>query len=172
MNSGCYHIEARFDPRTDRWDIIEINVRMGGALINQSVGVFTGGPTLLDLWIRVLCSGGAAEVDALHSQLSTLRESARRANKEIVHGSVFFTRYGERNRTVEHISIAGLSRQPDIYDIPVRAGSKLPDSQRGIFILNALWKVNVDHMARELSELSVMVDDSFVIRYAGADATD
>jgi biotin carboxylase len=168
LNFGCYHIEARFDPRTDRWDVIEINVRMGGALINQSVGVFTGGPTLLDLWIRVLCSGGAAESDALHIQLSALRESPRRANKEIVHGSVFITRYGERNRTVEHISIAGLPRQPDIYDIPVRAGSKLPDSQRGIFILNALWKVDVNHIARELSELAAMVDDSFVIRYAGA----
>jgi biotin carboxylase len=169
MNCGCYHIEARFDPRTHRWDIIEINVRMGGALINQSVGVFTGGPTLLDLWIRVLCCSGTAESDALHFQLSTLRESVRRANKEIVHGSVFITRYGERNRTVEHISIAGLPRQPDIYDIPVRAGSKLPDSQRGIFILNALWKVDVEHIARELSQLAAMVDDSFVIRYAGAE---
>jgi len=171
LNSGCYHIEARFDPRTDNWDIIEINVRMGGALINQSIGVFTGGPTLLDLWIRVLCSGSAAGIDTLRRQLSALRESTRRANKEIVHGSVFITRYGERNRTVEHISIAGLPRQPDIYDIPVRAGAKLPDSQRGIFILNALWRVDVDHIGRELSELAAMVDESFVIRYAGDELT-
>jgi biotin carboxylase len=171
MNAGCYHIEARFDPSRENWDIIEINARMGGSLINQSIGVFTGGPTLLDLWIRILCSRTAAEIASLHSRLGALRESKRRADKQITHGSVFFCRYGERNRTIEHISIAGLPRQPDICDIPVRAGSKLPDSERGIFILNALWRVSVADIAQELLDLSAMVDDSLVVRYSGAVST-
>ena len=166
LEAGCYHIEMRHQPADGHWDIIEINARMGGALINQSIGVFTGGPSILELWIQTLCCRSAAEVAELHARLAALRESTRRAGRQITHGSVFFSRYGERNQMLEHISIAELPRQPDICDIPVRAGTRLPDSERGIFILNALWKVDVADIAQELVDLSTMIDESFVVRYS------
>jgi biotin carboxylase len=170
LHEGCYHIEARHDPRDGHWDIIEINARMGGALINQSVGVFTGGLSMLELWVKTLCSLGTEARRAWRSQLARLRESSRRRDKDMVHGTVFFSRYGERNRTLETLSIAALTPPPDIADTPVREGTKLPDSERGIFILNALWKVRTPDIERELQALSTMLDEKLVVRYSDAAA--
>lgn len=166
LRQGCYHIEARHDPRDGHWDIIEINARMGGALINQSIGVFTGGVSMLELWVKTLCSRSAEERAALQSLLASLRESTRRSKQELVHGTVFLSRYGERNRVLERISIEHLPRKPDICDIPVREGAKLPDSERGIFILNALWKVGIAEIADELKALPAMLDRTLIVRYA------
>jgi len=166
LSEGCYHIEARYDPGNDHWDIIEINVRMGGALINQSIGVFTGGISMLELWAQALCSNTDAERASLSDELSGLRESWRRAKGSISHGTVFFSRYGERNRILKRISTENLPRKPDICEIPVREGSRLPNSERGIFILNALWKVDLADITQELNALSLMLDESLVVEYA------
>lgn len=170
LHEGCYHIEARHDPRSGHWDIIEINVRMGGALINQSVGVFTGGLSMLELWVKTLCSQGIDERETLRAKLAALRESTRRRNQDMPYGTVFFSRYGERNRTLETLSINALTPQPDIVDIPVREGTKLPDSERGIFILNALWKVRTTDIPHQLQALSTMLDEKLVVIYSDAAA--
>jgi len=106
----------------------------------------------------------------LRGKLGRLRESRRRRDKDMVHGTVFFSRYGERNRTLETLSIAALTPPPDIVDTPVREGTKLPDSERGIFILNALWKVRTPDIARELQAFSTMLDEKLVVRYSDAAA--
>jgi hypothetical protein len=40
LNWGCFHVEARFDG--SRWDLIEINPRVGGSLISHSVKALNG----------------------------------------------------------------------------------------------------------------------------------
>jgi len=162
LHEGCYHIETRYDADSDHWDIIEINARMGGALINQSIGVFTNGLSMLELWVQTLCkasTGDDADAAAQRTKLAGLRESTRRNNGELDYGTVFFSRYGKRNRTLEALSIDQLSPPPDVVDIPVRLNTKLPDSERGIFILNALWKVPVPAIAEQLHALSAMLDE-------------
>lgn len=170
LRDGCWHIEARHDPRDGRWDVIEINARMGGALINQSVGVFTGGRSMLELWVRTLCAGGArapaAEASALRAELAALRESTRRREGRLDQGTVFYSRYGERNRTLQTLSIAELDPPPDIVDMPVREGTLLPDSERGIFILNALWKLPIEAIPQQLPALAAMLDQKLVVRYS------
>ena len=168
LREGCYHIEARHDPQDGHWDIIEINARMGGALINQSVGVFTGGLSMLELWVKTLCSLGIEERDALRMQLGALRESTRRRERDMAYGTVFFSRYGERKRTLEALSVSELSPPPDIVETPVRPGTQLPDSERGIFILNALWKVRIPDIPEQLQALSTMLDEKLVVRYSDA----
>ncbi|WKB51468.1 ATP-grasp domain-containing protein [Eleftheria terrae] len=166
LREGCYHIETRYDAATRHWDIIEINARMGGALINQSVGVFTGGLSMLQLWVQTVCARSPAQRETLQAQLAWLRESTRRREGRLQHGTVFLSRYGERNRVLERISLEAVPRQPDIYDIPVREGARLPDSERGIFLLNALWKVDIARIAEELQTLPAMLDESLIVRYA------
>lgn len=168
LREGCYHIEARHDPSDGHWDVIEINVRMGGALINQSIGIFTGGLSMLELWVRALCSVTPHQRKALRAQFAALRESERRAGGDMTQGTVFFSRYGERNRRLEQLSIAQLQPQPDIVDIPVREGMQLPDSERGIFILNALWKVPIPEIDHRLRSLAAMLDEKLVVRYSDA----
>lgn len=171
LSDGCYHIETRFDGRAGRWDIIEINARMGGALINQSVGVFTGGISMLELWVQALCTERTA-AGAWHRRLDALRESTRRRAGTLSDGTVFFSRYGERNRTLEVLSIDRLTPAPDIVDMPVRPHTRLPDSERGIFILNALWKVPVSDIATQVRALSAMLDAQLVVRYSDSAVTD
>ncbi|AET93988.1 hypothetical protein BYI23_D004780 (plasmid) [Burkholderia sp. YI23] len=168
LRDGCYHIEARHDPRDEHWDIIEINARMGGALINQSIGIFTGGLSMLELWVRMLCATTDAARRALRDELDMLRESTRRRDKSMQQGTVFFSRYGERNRTLATLSTHELAPQPDIIESPVREGTRLPDSERGIFILNALWKVPIDEIATQLNALAAMLDQKLVVRYSDA----
>jgi biotin carboxylase len=170
LRDGCYHIETRYDPAAGHWDIIEINARMGGALINQSVGVFTNGLSMLELWVKTLCVD-RDRVPTWRARLAALRESARRRDGTLEYGTVFFSRYGERNRTLEVLSIDRLTPQPDVVELPVRPQTRLPDSERGIFILNALWKVPVPEIAEQLHVLSAMLDEQLVIRYSDAAAT-
>jgi biotin carboxylase len=170
LHDGCYHIETRYDPSADHWDIIEINARMGGALINQSVGVFTNGLSMLELWVKTLCVERASG-PAWRTRLTALRESTRRGDGTLEYGTVFFSRYGERNRTLEELSVERLTPQPDIVELPVRVQTRLPDSERGIFILNALWKVPIPEIAGQLPALSAMLDEQLVIRYSDAAAT-
>lgn len=174
LRDGCYHVEARHDARDGHWDVIEINARMGGALINQSVGVFTDGLSMLELWVRTLCHGAAGAAPAARSlwrtELAALRESTRRRAGALRHGTVFFSRYGERNRTLQTLSIAQLDPQPDVVDLPVREGTHLPDSERGIFILNALWKVPIADIDAQLESLAAMLDQKLVVRYVVGDS--
>jgi hypothetical protein len=72
---------------------------------------------------------------------------------------VFFSRYGERNRVLEELCVEHLTPRPDIVEMPVRVRTRLPDSERGIFILNALWKVPISEIAGQLPALSAMLDE-------------
>ncbi len=171
LHEGCYHIETRYETAADHWDIIEINARMGGALINQSVGVFTDGLSMLELWVQTLCKASIEKnTDAQRSALAPLRESYRRSNGTLKYGTVFFSRYGARGRTLEVLSIDQLDPPPDAVDMPVRLNTQLPDSERGIFILNALWKVAVSAIAEQLPALSTMLDEKLIVRYSNAAA--
>jgi hypothetical protein len=72
---------------------------------------------------------------------------------------VFFSRYGERNRVLEELCVEHLTPRPDIVEMPVRVRTRLPDSERGIFILNALWKVPISEIAGQLPALSAILDE-------------
>lgn len=165
LAEGCFHIEARYDALAGHWDIIEINARMGGALINQSVGVFTGGLSMLEIWVRTLCCTPVSAA-LWHAELADLRESTRRAKGALAQGTVFFSRYGKRGCVLEGLSIEALTPPPDIVDLPVRPYTLLPDSERGIFIFNALWEVAVSDIATQLPMLTAMVDEKLIVRYS------
>ncbi len=49
---GCFHIEAKYDG--SRWDLIEVNPRVGGSLISHSVQAMTQGKSMLELWLDML----------------------------------------------------------------------------------------------------------------------
>ncbi len=165
LDQGVYHIETRFDKVKNHWEIIEVNTRMGGALINQSVEVFTEGESVLGLWVKILCQVEAQERQLLVNKLETLRESYRRKHNDIKHGSVFMSRYGEPGKTIQEVSVSNLKIKPDICDIPVRPGTRLAESERGIFILNALWKVQMEELDNALNTYPDMLDDGLIVEY-------
>ncbi|HEU5319986.1 MAG TPA: ATP-grasp domain-containing protein, partial [Methylomirabilota bacterium] len=42
LTAGAFHVEAKYWTARERWEIVEINPRMGGSLINASVEALTG----------------------------------------------------------------------------------------------------------------------------------
>lgn len=165
LDQGVYHIETRYDKESQHWEIIEVNARMGGALINPSVEVFTGGQSVLWLWLKSLCLRSQDERKQYKSELSLLRESYRRQNKQISQGSIFMSRYGKPGKTIQEVSDRNLEIAPDICDIPVRAGMTLPESERGIFILNALWQVPIAELENALNTYPDMLDRGLIVEY-------
>ncbi|MDK1290631.1 ATP-grasp domain-containing protein [Pseudoalteromonas umbrosa] len=164
LSQGAYHIETRFNAQSDEWEIIEINARMGGALINQSVETFTEGESILKLWVELLCTTQSQQ--RLADKLSALTESHRRAKALVKTGSVFISRYGEPGKTLLHFSAESIPTQPDIIDMPIPLGTQLPKSDRGIFLCNALWKVAIDDLANALTYLPTQFDEHIEVAYA------
>lgn len=165
IEQGAFHIETRYDINKGQWEIIEINTRMGGALINQSVEIFTQGESFLKLWVELLCVTSAGQEQLLADKLSNLRESYRREKQSIVNGSIFISRYGEPGKTLTCFNTDKVSIQPDIIDMPIPIGTTLPQSHRGIFLCNALWKVVIDELNSALINLPSQFDANVEIKY-------
>ncbi|MEZ9423322.1 acetyl-CoA carboxylase biotin carboxylase subunit family protein [Vibrio lentus] len=166
LENGALHIETRYDSAKKTWEIIEVNARMGGALINQSVEVFTNGYSILDLWIESLCSTDKEKRKELKEKLSKLTESYRRKNNAINNATVFVSRYGLPGKKLTHLSTSNIKVQPDIVHIPVEVGTTLPDSQRGIFLCNALWRVNIEDLKCSIETLPKQFDKDFEVLYS------
>ncbi|WP_299003190.1 ATP-grasp domain-containing protein [uncultured Shewanella sp.] len=165
LKQGAYHIETRYDRDNKRWEVIEVNTRMGGALINQSVEVFTGGESFLKLWIELLCGTNAVMRTGLKEKMTKLRESRRRAADQINAASVFISRYGLPGKTLSHLSIDKVMIKPDIIDMPVRVGTTMAKSERGLFLCNALWKVDIDSLSDSLDNLPLQFDAGMEVAY-------
>ncbi|MCY7294566.1 ATP-grasp domain-containing protein [Alteromonas sp. a30] len=168
LDQGAYHIETRYDRASQTWNIIEINARMGGALINQSVEVFTGQYSFLELWVMSLIADTPEQRSAFQQTLSALQESLRRKEQTITKAAVFISQYGEPGRTISRLSTEGLHHQPDICEIAVEEGATLPESTRGIFILNALWEVDVNNINNALDSLYTMLEEELILEYKDA----
>ena len=165
LEQGAYHIETRYDRKNQVWNIIEINARMGGALINQSVEVFTGQYAFLELWVLSLINRSVPQREAFQQVLNTLRESTRRRENSIEDAAIFISQYGEPGRTIKRLSAEMLLPQPYIYEPAVSEGSVLPNSTRGIFLFNALWKVDSSRINQELHELHNLVENDLILEY-------
>jgi len=163
VTRGAFHVEAKYWTSKARWEIVEINPRMGGSLINASVKSVTG-TSILDLWVDSLLTRGDAEADELRrrlqriSQLSSLRfGTASRA-------TVFLSKYGTKGRTIESIAFQP-SRKPDIVKIHVEAGTTLEDSDRAICLMDALWEVDYAALSDEVEFLDRHATEHFHVQY-------
>ena len=139
LDAGAFHVEAKYWAQRGRWEIIEINPRMGGSLIGASVSAVTGA-SMLQLWIdALLCAD--ADLPALNQRLeqaSQVRPSAVAGPSE---ATVFLSAYGDKGRTIGSISFDTGNRPPDVLKIHFRAGDHLDDSDRAIALMDALWRV-------------------------------
>lgn len=137
LEAGAYHIEAKCD-QAGHWEIIEINPRIGGAYIVPSTTLLSG-VNLLHAWI---------------DQLLGLRIS----HQEIRSQRTFFRVYfGEAGKTVSNIRFNNHYLPPSETRLSVGAGTQLPNTEREIFLGQALW-YDVSGLNRE--ELDALMDHS------------
>ena len=164
LTAGVFHIEVKYWESRQRWEIIEINPRMGGSLINASVQTVTG-QSLLDLWTESLLLP-AGERDAFHDRLTRASQvEALRTGAPITRASVFLSKYGEKGRTVDAISFEPPTRPPRILRVHVAEGTELDASDRGICLMDALWDVAADDLDAEIAFLDRHATEHFHVRY-------
>ncbi|NJQ06287.1 ATP-grasp domain-containing protein [Streptomyces lonarensis] len=163
LTSGVLHIEVKYWEARRRWEIIEINPRMGGSLVNASVETVSG-LSLLDLWAESLLpdDGGG---EAFHDRLARASQvEAVRAGRP-TRATVFLSKYGEKGRTVDAIGFAPPSRPPRVLRVHVADGTELDASDRGICLMDALWDVAPDDLDAEIAFLDRHATEHFHVRY-------
>lgn len=160
---GAFHVEAKYWVSRGRWEIIEINPRMGGSLINASVKAVTGS-SILDLWIDTLLVK-EQEQDAMRDRLRQVSQLEALRRGTASKATVFLSKYGEKGRTIESIRFAPETRKPDILKIHVEAGTKLEDSDRAISLMDALWQVGYAELRDEVAFLDRHATEHFHVEY-------
>ncbi|MDT0438363.1 MULTISPECIES: ATP-grasp domain-containing protein [Streptomyces] len=163
LTAGVFHIEVKYWESKGRWEIIEINPRMGGSLINASVQTVTG-HSLLDLWTESLLLPDG-ERDAFHARLTQASQVEALRTGALTRATVFLSKYGEKGRTVDEIRFEPPTRPPRILNVHVAAGTALDASDRGICLMDALWDAAADDLVAETAFLDRHATEHFHVRY-------
>lgn len=157
---GCFHVEARFDGT--RWDLIEINPRVGGSLISPSVKALTGDTNLLDLWLHVLL-----DADGAHASLSRLAYTGEGETPSP--NATFFRVYFASPGRIDEIRINALPRAPVVTQVLLEAGDEVDPASREVFLGQLLWSMTRAERDAELDALLVASADAIAVRYRVAE---
>jgi hypothetical protein len=150
LDWGCFHIEARFDG--ERWDLIEINPRVGGSLISPSVKALNGTANLLELWLDVLLDQSSQRpTAAFEKKLDALSYSADGIPPTGT--ATFFRVYFASPGRIEDIQIKPLERAALITHVLLKAGDEIEPASREVFLGQILWQMTREERDRELPSL-------------------
>lgn len=163
LTAGAFHVEAKYWEARKRWEIIEINPRMGGSLIDTSVQALTG-CSLLDLWTESLLLP-ACEQDAFRTRLTRASQLEALRRGTASKATVFLSKYGEKGRTIESLSFDPPTRPPRILKLHAEPGTQLDASDRAICLMDALWDVDVEDLDAEAAFLDRHATEHFHVRY-------
>ncbi|KVN06767.1 MULTISPECIES: ATP-grasp domain-containing protein [unclassified Burkholderia] len=162
LDWGCFHVEARFDG--DRWDLIEINPRIGGSLISPSVGALNEEANLLELWLDLLLA--QTKERANPSFRDTLARLAYTANgTPPTANATFFRVYFAAPGHIDRIEIRPLSRPPALTHILLKAGDVVEQASREVFLGQLLWHMTRDAQKAELPALLAESANAIDVHY-------
>jgi biotin carboxylase len=165
INSGCFHIEARYDGQ--RWDLIEINPRIGGSLISHSVKALNGEASMLELWLDLLLSG--ARFRPSLERLSYSPEGEAPGDT-----ATFFRVYFASPGRIARILETPLQREPLIKQILLKEGETIPEASREVFLGQLLWQLTRQERETEFTSLLAKSAEAVQVLYepAGSAAGD
>jgi len=164
LDAGAFHVEAKYWTAKKRWEIIEINPRMGGSLINDSVKAVTGA-AILELWLETLLAKDDAGAETLRQRLRCASQLETMGNGSVPKATVFLSKYGEKGRTIKSIEFSPPPRKPQILKLHVEPGTALENSDRAICLMDALWQVDYSRMKSEVEALDKLADQYFSVEY-------
>ena len=161
LDWGCFHVEARFDGA--RWDLIEINPRVGGSLISPSVKALNGTANLLDMWLAVLL----LDADAARASLAHLAYGAdgRAAGPNATVFRVYFASPGR----IESIALNPLPREPVVTQVLLKPGDEVDPASREVFLGQLLWSMSRAQRDAELDTLLAASADAITVHYRVAE---
>jgi len=134
IGEGCYHIEAKCEG--EHWEIIEINNRLGGSLISDSVKAFNGEASHLELWLdTLLCTEENQHAHRNKLEKLSYLPYLSRSNHNNCYFRVFFCEAGR----IRHIKENKISRIPDIVELLAEPGMEFESDAKENFVGHALW---------------------------------
>ncbi|SAL29815.1 argininosuccinate lyase [Caballeronia turbans] len=161
---GCFHIEARFD--TGRWDLIEINPRVGGSLISASVKSLNGQHSMLDLWLDLLVDASLGQ-SALNARRNKLKALAFDMDGTQRHAkSTFFRVYFAEPGRIEHVAVENHLPKPVVSQIFLKAGDDVQASSREVFLGQLLWHFDLAERETLLPVIVKNSNSAVTVRYA------
>ncbi|WP_265286577.1 ATP-grasp domain-containing protein [Verminephrobacter eiseniae] len=169
LDWGCFHVEGRFDG--DRWDLIEINPRVGGSLISHSVKALNGEHSVLELWVDLLAmhaaghttSGRYRYLDRL-AALSYADDGAPRTDR-----ATFFRVYFAGPGKVAQIAVRETDPAPILSHILLKPGDEIANTAREVFLGQLLWQLTRPQRDDTLQALLRNSDGAIDIRYVQAE---
>ncbi|AOK28268.1 MULTISPECIES: ATP-grasp domain-containing protein [Burkholderia] len=164
LTQGAYHVEMKYWEAKRRWEIIEINPRMGGSLINASTERVTG-VSMLEMWLRSLLLKDDAERAMFHAFIDRVSQLARLDDPAERRATLFVSKYGEKGRTIKTIEYEAAGQPPDLLELHGKPGLKLEDSDRAICVMDALWVVDKHALTQSIDVLEHESDTHFRISY-------
>jgi len=169
LDWGCFHVEARFDGT--RWDLIEINPRVGGSLISHSVKALNGEHGVLELWVDLLLAhaptGDDPQSDVIDaSYLARLRAlSFRDDGMQDTPLATFFRVYFAKPGQIAHVGMRDMERKPVVSHILLKEGDEIAYTAREVFLGQLLWKLDREERDATLPTLIRASDDAIEIKY-------
>ena len=170
LDWGCFHVEARFDGA--RWELIEINPRVGGSLISHSVKALNGEHGMLELWLDLLLSHAPAGSDLRPDVIDAASYLARLHalsfsddGMQNTRLATFFRVYFGKPGRIAHVGVRDMERKPVVSHILLKEGDEIAHSSREVFLGQLLWKLDRDERDATLQKLIRGSDDAIEIRY-------
>lgn len=147
LDEGIFHIEAKWEQTHSKWEIIEVNPRMGGGLIDESVLAQTINARLIELWLMSLLRHHGQINHALKDILQDL--PATNNGKYTVSAYCFGEPGKLINAMIENKPKASPVKLSEILTI----GDYIPDLNREVPIKEAMWLVEKSEVVPLLDSL-------------------
>ncbi|MEL6115180.1 ATP-grasp domain-containing protein [Photobacterium sp. SP02] len=157
LGDGCFHLEAKCS--ADSWEIIEINPRIGGAFINESVANHSG-YSLLELWISSLIDYNCKEFEGLLNSLNPESECFFERRK----GSFFRVFFAEPSKSIKKIKFNS-NFSPIQKAIFMQEGQETPDASRELFMAQALWSWDISKEAHQIKNTVYETQSALEVDY-------
>lgn len=148
LTEGAFHVEVRYEQSKDRWEIIEINPRIGGGFINSSVAEITQGTSALDAWLSVLVRKTSKET--IDIDLAKLHNNFTTPLQATIGHYVF----GVPGKTVTRIEMQQKNTQPKALNKHAKVGDVLPDLSREIPVIEGMWVTTPADLKEDLDKLN------------------
>jgi hypothetical protein len=162
---GCFHVEARH--HQSRWDLIEINPRVGGSLISPSVKALNGRWSLLDLWLdSLLCASNGSSEDANAFRNRLVEVSFAHDGSSPIKNTTFFRVFFAKRGTIKQIRLnTQIPIKPVLVNILLEPGITIESTSREVFLGQLLWQLGPDLRDEEISDLILFSKDAIEIEY-------
>lgn len=147
LDEGIFHIEAKWEQTQNKWEIIEVNPRMGGGLIDASVLALTNNANLIELWLMSLLRH--------HDQINHALNEILRDLPATTHGKYTVSAYcfGEPGMLIN----AMIENKPNISPVKsseiLTIGDYIPDLNREVPVKEAMWLVEKSEVVSLLDSL-------------------